>query len=144
MSFLRRNGREPPPPPPSVHKVFGESVPDSPDLKEVCGESGTDPPISPDSEEKKKILSEEEKAQDRALNLLIEHRRAQMPRDPLGISDIGTESANCELSREFKTLQTVDSQQCESAGNAEPSGEPPPPHNSGPSVGRSEIHLVRW
>jgi len=71
--------------------------------------------------------------EDMALKLLIEQRRAQMPRDPLGISGIGTESANCELSREFKTLQTVDSQQCESAGNAEPSGEQPSRPAPGPN-----------
>jgi len=114
-------------PPPSVHKVFGTSVPDMPEENEDCGTSGTDVPIYPTSEEKNKILSEKEKREDMALKLLIEQRRAQIPRESLGISVEGTESANCEQSGVINNSLTVNRIPYESDGNAEPRPAEPPP-----------------
>ncbi len=122
-------------PPPSVHKLFGKSVPDLPDSEDDCGKSVPDSPISPDSEEKNKFLSEEEKAADMALKLLIAERRAQMPRDPLGISGIGTESANCKQSRVLNNSKTVNSKQAESDGIAVPRSAESPPQPRGPCSG---------
>jgi len=104
--------------------MFGTSVPDVPVSKEDCGTSVPDVPISPPSEEKEKFILDQERADQLALKLLIEKRRAQMPRDKLGISGDGIESANCEQSRDYKSLETVNSLQLENHGNAETSSAP--------------------
>jgi len=122
-------------PPPSVHKVFGTSVPDMPNENQDCGTSGTDVPISLKSEEKNKFILEREKREGIALKLLIEKRQAKMPRDPLGISGIGTESANCQQSRVINNSMTVDRRPSESDGNAEPQTPELPPQARGPCSG---------
>jgi len=122
-------------PPPSVHKMFGISVPDMPELKEDCGVSVPDTPISPSSEEKEKFILARESADQLALKLLIEKRRAEMPRDPLGISGDGMVSANCEQLRDYKSLETVNSLQLKNTGNAVARPEEPPPPRARPSLG---------
>jgi len=117
------------PPPPSVHKPFGISGTDMPEEKEDCGGSGTDPPISPPSEEKEKFILERERAESAALEVIIAKKRAQMPPDALGISGDGIGFANSSQSRDINISQTVNSKQLEGSGNAVArSPEPPPPN----------------
>ena len=119
-------------PPPSVHKVFGVSGPNLPNENEDCGGSGTDPPISPISEEKNKFLSEQEKKEGMYLKLLIEQRQAEMPRDAFGVSVDGTESANCKPSGVINNSQTVNRTQCKSDDYAGTESAPAPPEVRGP------------